>query len=151
MATKNNRRDALAQKKSSGSTQFVAQVTQTMSGPLPSPEMLEAYERASPGAAAIIIGEFQSQAEHRKTQESRIVMSDIIRAYIGQLTGGGLAAYLIWTGGDLLRHGQSLVGFQSIGVAIAVGAVPFTVRAIAQHRERMNQTNAIAQQQGRTR
>jgi len=117
-----------------------------MSGPLPAPNLLEEYERISPGSAGIIIGEFQSQAHHRRTQESRIVMSDIIRAYIGQGIGCALAGYLIWTGGDLLRHGQSITGFQSIGVAIAAGAVPFAVKAFTQYQERKNQTNAIAAQ-----
>lgn len=70
-----------------------------------------------------------------------------MRAYIGQAIGCALAAYLIWTGGDLLRHGQSITGFQSIGIAIAAGAVPFAVRAYGQYRERKNQTNAIAEQQ----
>lgn len=41
-------------------TQLVAQLTATsMSGPLPAPNLLEEYERISPGAAGIIIGEFQ--------------------------------------------------------------------------------------------
>ncbi len=129
-------------------TQLVAQLTATtMSGPLPAPNLLEEYERISPGAASIIISEFQLQAQHRRTQESRIVMSDIIRAYIGQGIGCALAAYLIWTGGDLLRHGQSITGFQSIGLAIATGAVPFAIKAYTQHQERKNQTNAIAAQQ----
>jgi len=113
-----------------------------MSGPLPAPNLLEEYERISPGAASIIISEFQLQAQHRRTQESRIVMSDIIRAYIGQGIGCALAAYLIWTGGDLLRHGQSITGFQSIGLAIATGAVPFAIKAYSTKNAKTKQTQS---------
>lgn len=120
-----------------------------MSGPLPAPQLLEEYERVSPGAAAIIIGEFQGQAQHRKRMEAKIVQADIVRAYVGQFMGGAIALYMIWTGGDLLRHGQSIAGFQSIGIAIATGAVPFAVRAYGQYRERRAQTDAIARQQRR--
>jgi hypothetical protein len=81
--------------------------------------------------------------------ERVIVWSDNIRAHVGQLAGAGLAVYMIYTGTQLLREGHSLVGFQTIGIAIATGAVPFAARAYVQYRERVAQTNAIAKPPGR--
>jgi uncharacterized membrane protein len=48
------------------------QITHTSSweGPIPPPATLEAFERIRPGAAEIIIAEFQAEAAHRRALET---------------------------------------------------------------------------------
>ena len=112
-------------------------------GPLPPPEQLAEYERILPGAAATLFSAFQSQTEHRQHMERIVVWSDVVRAQIGQLSGLGIAAYVIWTGGHLLEAGQSIAGFSAIGTAVAIAVGPFLVRGYLQSRERQLQQQAL--------
>jgi uncharacterized membrane protein len=117
----------------------------THAGPLPAPQVLADYNAIVPGSAESIIGEFQSQSLHRRSLERFVVISDAIRAQIGQLMGGAVALYMIYSGSTLLEHGKSLEGFGSIGTAIALGAIPFAVRYRQQQQEREAQTAAAAE------
>jgi len=83
--------------------------------------------------------------------ERLVVWLDGIRAQIGQLIGGGIAVYIVYSGTLLLQHGKSIEGFAEIGTAIAIGAVPFATKAVLQHREKERQLAAIADQQSRRR
>src|SRR5689334_8353069 len=47
------------------------------SGPLPPPDMLEAFERALPGAANRILTLTEVQARHRRSVETRLVTARI--------------------------------------------------------------------------
>jgi hypothetical protein len=74
--------------------------------------------------------------------ESFVVRSDAIRAHLGQVIGGGLGVYMIWSGSQLLAAGHSIDGFAQIGTAVAVGCGVFIVRSIQQHRQRVEQNEA---------
>lgn len=63
--------------KPSNSTQQVARVEASFSGPLPPPAALEGYESTQPGAADRIIAMAEMQAKHRQEQEAKIIASNI--------------------------------------------------------------------------
>lgn len=63
---------------------------------MPHPDHLERYEALHPGASAIIFGEFQSQGEHRRELERRVVRGNERRSDIGQWLGWTIAiAFLV--------------------------------------------------------
>jgi len=81
-------------------------------GPLPSPDILEAYERISPGSANRVISVFENQASHRMKLEQTVVTGDTRRAHCGLacallvvLTLIGGAVYLGINGHDWLAAG----------------------------------------------
>lgn len=101
------------------------------SGPLPLPQLLVGYEEVSPGAAAIILEDFQKQGAHRREMESRTVEAGIqnnvanhAKTRRGQtfafiITILGLGAAVLVT---LLNHetvGGILVGSTMVGLASA--------------------------------
>ena len=53
------------------------------SGPLPSPDILEQYNKIEPGTANRIISMAEKQAEHRQQLEKRIVTADIRDSFLG--------------------------------------------------------------------
>ncbi len=55
---------------------LVAQFLRHHSGPLPSPEILAAYEKVLPGAAERIFGRFEAQSDHRMKMEADVVSSN---------------------------------------------------------------------------
>jgi len=115
-----------------------------ISGPLPSAQQIEEYNRSVPGSGEILFAEFQAQSKHRRAMERIIIISDAARANLGLLIGGGIGVYLVWAGADLLRHGHSLQGFSEIGVAIATAAGPFVFRSYLQSQERRRQQEALS-------
>lgn len=91
-------------------------------GPLPPPQVLQAYESIVPGAADRILRMAEAQSESRLQTERTIVNGDSKRAYLGILAGfilsmvvigGGI--YLIATGHDWA--GASLIGLNLVGLA----------------------------------
>jgi uncharacterized membrane protein len=113
------------------------------SGPLPPPQQLAEFEQIVPGSAQAIFDEFQAQGPHRRRIERWVVISDIVRAQLGQFCGVGIAGYIVWTGGEILKAGNSLVGFGAIGSAVAIAAGPFLVRNYLQSQERRRQQDAL--------
>ena len=87
-------------------------------GPLPLPEHLSEYERVSPGAAERIIRMAESQADHRRTTESKIIDAGIRLA-----SGGQIFAFVI--GMTALLGGIGLMAFDKsiTGVATSLSAL----------------------------
>jgi hypothetical protein len=56
--------------------QAITGIQYTYSGPLPHPEVLEHYDRIVPGGAERIFTQFESQAKHRQSIESRVIRSN---------------------------------------------------------------------------
>lgn len=52
-------------------------------GLIPHPEILERYEKIFPGAAERILKMAEEQSLHRRTQESRVIGSDILNSRLG--------------------------------------------------------------------
>lgn len=51
--------------------QFSVQQRQTWQGPLPPPEVLQAFRDAVPRADEVILSEYEKQGEHRRSTETR--------------------------------------------------------------------------------
>ena len=84
------------------------------SGPIPPPEIIREYEEIWPGAAELILKNFDRQSSHRQSIEKHALAHNNARSW-GGLVGGtlvvlaamGLSAYLIYKGQD--GYGVALV------------------------------------------
>lgn len=59
---------------------------------MPSPQALERFEQVAPGSAAVIIAQFQAEAEHRRKLEDRDQRFIIRDSHGGQILAGLFAA-----------------------------------------------------------
>jgi uncharacterized membrane protein len=67
-------------------------------GPLPHPDILAAHDLVSPGAAEMILANFEAQAAHRRRLEVQVVRGDITCAALGQIFGFSIMMLLIGSG-----------------------------------------------------
>lgn len=87
-------------------------------GPLPPPDALRAFEEVHPGAAGIIVSEFQTEAAHRRTHEAKEADYRVREGHIGQ------ASALLFGLSCLGVAGYSaFVGAQWIGSIIGGGVI----------------------------
>ncbi len=63
-------------------------ITTSFSGPLPSPFILEQYERVLPGCAERLVAAFEHQYRHRIELEARTNKAQLYQSAIGQMMGG---------------------------------------------------------------
>lgn len=96
-------------------------------GPIPDPETLERYEKASPGSAAIIINGFKEQSEHRHRLESAHMGASIEKEKRGQWMAFIILLIAIISGSFLVWQGKSISGLiTSIGgLATALTALVY--------------------------
>ena len=92
---------------------------ESFSGPLPPPDLLDAYERTSPGLADRIVkmAENEQTTRHGCLRRENWVASWLQIA--GQLASLILAAFGIYAGYDLLSHDKSVAGFTFFIGAVA--------------------------------
>jgi uncharacterized membrane protein len=98
--------------------EVVVRIASRFSGPLPSPDVLQGYERALPGAADRIIKMAERQNVHRIAMERRMVGSDATVRARGQLFGLIIVLAAIGAGTDLILHDKAAGGLVTIIVAI---------------------------------
>lgn len=60
------------------------EVTQITSGPIPAPEILRGYDNIYPGAAQIIIGDFQENSKHIRLMQKNSLTAEIQKDKRGQ-------------------------------------------------------------------
>ncbi|MDQ2694694.1 MAG: DUF2335 domain-containing protein [Pseudomonadota bacterium] len=101
------------------------------SGPLPSPEAVEGYERILPGAAERLFAMAEKQAEHRRALESQSLAEEFKLqnrlldlkargqwfAVAAVLAGAALAAFALYSG-----HPAAAATIFGVGLAPVVGA-----------------------------
>jgi uncharacterized membrane protein len=92
--------------------------TSYFSGPLPRPEIFEAYERICPGAADRILRMSEKEGDHRRALEVKQADNDTAIARRAQVFG--FACYIVTTlgGGALL-----LLGVPALGIAMVIGSL----------------------------
>jgi uncharacterized membrane protein len=95
------------------------------SGPLPSPEQLEHYERVHPGLAERIVSmterSYESasiQTNHRIQIENKVIKHNIILSYLGWFSGYSLGA-----GGLVIATVLTFKGFQLGGAAAFITSI----------------------------
>lgn len=91
----------------------------SFSGPLPPPEILEKYEKAFPGSAKRIFDQFESQSDHRRKVEWRVVKSDTFAQIFGLVSGFILGMIALGGGLVLVYLGRSITGFSAFFLALA--------------------------------
>lgn len=67
--------------KGTGKLQVVKKV---IAGPIPAPEILRGYDDVYPGAAKIILDDFQKNSEHIRNKEKKQILGEIERDKRGQ-------------------------------------------------------------------
>jgi uncharacterized membrane protein len=113
------RREDLEQLKVGLRREFVQIVqSETFSGPLPPPEVMQGYEKVCPGAADRILVMAERQSEHRRSLEARYQTQGGRREWLGMLLGFILAAGAIGGGIYLVAHNHQAEGLTSIILAL---------------------------------
>lgn len=93
------------------------------SGPLPHPEILEAYDKIVPHGAERIFTQFEIQSSHRQKIELRVITSNAFVQVFGAISALLLGGLAIGGGLYLVHEGKSLEGFGAffVGLASLVG------------------------------
>ena len=102
--------------------------SESFSGPLPPPSLLQQYDNIVPGAAKIIFDKFEQQSNHRVKIESSVVTAANRKELLGLVLGfiiamttilGGI--YTVLQGYTFLGGGLSFTGLALIVVAFVTG------------------------------
>ena len=96
---------------------------QIHSGPLPSPETLEAFNKVSPGAAEIILKRFENQSDHRIQLEKQYANLEYKRVLRGQWFGFIIVISFISAAVYLATFGNTVVAIFLGGFASLSGIV----------------------------
>lgn len=99
-------------------------VHQSISGPIPSPQILAGYEQILPGAAERVVAMAEKEQEHRHRMESRMVSGTLRTVLVGQVLGGALGLVVCTGGTWAIIQGQATGGAVAVVSALAsmVGA-----------------------------
>lgn len=106
--------------------------------------MLEAFERALPGAANRILTLTEAQARHRRSIESRLVMARINAADRGQWLGFVVVAGGMGLGTWLSYTGRELLGWGSLLAPLTASAALFIYARRRRERERASKRAGLA-------
>lgn len=96
--------------------------TVMFSGPLPSPEIIESYERILPGAAERIFKMAEEQSRHRREIESGVIRSDIRNSHLGLIFGFIIGLAFLSSSVLMVYFGQAVVG-SVLGLGTIIGLV----------------------------
>lgn len=88
-----------------------SQSTEIFSGPIPPPEILEAYERVVEGSANRILTMAEEQSKHRKKLEEIVVHGGSRNQVVGMIFAFLLSLVIVGSGAFLIYHDKSLEGF----------------------------------------
>jgi len=108
----------------------------SFSGPIPSPQFLEQYDKVVPGAAKIIIDMAHSQAMHRQGLEKTVINSDVVNSRLGLIFGFLIGITGIIAGVVVVLAGQVIAGLIVSGGTIASLVGTFVYGSQGRKRER---------------
>jgi len=120
-------------------------VSQSFSGPLPPPEVLEHYERIAPGTAERLLAMAESQSQHRQGLEKAVVEGNLRHESLGQVFAFIIALAAVSGSLALLWAGRSVEGLTGMLGTLATLAGVFVYgrwskqRELAEKRERITQ------------
>lgn len=95
------------------------------SGPLPSPETLEKYQRISPEALSLILREYDEEGAHRRKNEERIIRDRILMARLGLLAAFLITILFLSAGFYLILHGHDIAGASICGAGLVSVVIAF--------------------------
>ena len=93
-----------------GKNVIVREVFSAFSGPLPSPDVLEKFDKVVPGAAERIIKMAEEQSLHRRGLEKKVIDSDIQRSKWGQILGFVIAIIGLIVSALIAIYGNAIAG-----------------------------------------
>lgn len=123
--------------------QFVVQ-QQSFAGPIPPPQVLEAYERTLPGSADRILKMAEEQSQHRQRLEQQVVAKNLTAQARGQHYAFGLSALLFGGSIYLLANGIQIGGLSTLVLAVAGIVSTFIYGRSKQEKERREKQQQIA-------
>jgi uncharacterized membrane protein len=92
--------------------------SRSSSGPIPSPQILKAYDLIEPGLAKDIVEMAKAQSEHRMKLESKVINGDGRRAWGGLIFGFVISCVALGGGIYLIDRGHD-----TSGAIIATGSL----------------------------
>ena len=99
--------------------------TETFSGPIPHPAIIEKYESIYPGAAKIIFENWDKQVDHRQKLEKSVVYFDNFKSLFGTIAGFLIQIIAVGGGIYTIIQGFIIAGLISIFVGMSMLAVAF--------------------------
>lgn len=136
MPNNHNRREIRVAERPDERSVSVSETSLRFSGPLPHPDILQAYESVGAGFAERIVTMAESQSEHRKKLEKEVVKSDTLRATLGLVFAFLIVVLSILSAVYLAIHDKT-----AAALAIAGGSLFSVVGAfIYQKSERSGNT-----------
>lgn len=100
-------------------------VHSSYSAPLPPPAMFAKYEEILPGAADRILLMAEGQSKHRRFIEKTVIMSDVVKSWLGLLFAFLLALAGIGSGMYLVLQDKPISGFFSILTPLGIIVTAF--------------------------
>ncbi len=123
--------------------QFVVQ-QQSFAGPIPPPQVMEAYERTLPGSADRILKMAEEQSQHRQRLEQQVVAKNLTAQARGQHYAFGLSALLFGGSIYLLANGIQIGGLSTLVLAVAGIVSTFIYGRSKQEKERREKQQQTA-------
>lgn len=96
----------------------VEHIEQLFQGPIPPPNIMEAYDRILPGSADRILKLTEQQFEHRIAIENKVIDSKIISERRGTLLGFSLAVFIILASVILILKDKDIAGLAGIIITV---------------------------------
>lgn len=96
----------------------VEHIGQLFQGPIPPPNIMEAYDRILPGSADRILKLTEQQFEHRIAIENKVIDSKIISERRGTLLGFSLAVFIILASVILILKDKDIAGLAGIIITV---------------------------------
>lgn len=117
-------RQIVAENRNNGRETLSKVQVSSYSAPIPSPEMMEAYEKVVPGSAERIIKRFEIQSDHRQSCEKILVWTNSVKSIVGLVFGFIVTLIAIFGGIYTALQGKPWLGgtLSLSGLAMLVGA-----------------------------
>ena len=118
-------------------TRMIGLAVESHAGPIPSPRVLEGYERIVPGSAKLIIRDAHKQSRHRRELELAVILGANRRSDRGLIIGALLAGSSIVLGFVAILLGHDVAGgLLATGSVVSLAGV-FVTGTVSQRRERV--------------
>ena len=108
---------------------------------LPDPDDLAKLEALNEGTVAIILRQYEAQAEHRRTMEAKVVGGNVQQQNRGPIYGMVLVLAAIGCGTYLIATGRDAGGLATIITALAAPVAVFVGGRVMQFVERRDKRN----------
>ncbi len=119
--------------------------TISFSGPIPPPEMLEAYNKVIPNLAERLIVAFEEQAKHRQLLEKSVVLGGTVRSNRGLVFGFILGLVALVGSMFLIYIGRDISGLTIFVTALVSLVGVFVYQTMERKNERLTRSRTRAE------